>query len=97
VEGGNRSREIEWNACVQTQGRVREERLDVFGVSKGMWSRGSRSCHACGARGGTANRGQQQCDVGNTGARQHKVRRAAARQGSDAWDRREARGGTGLL
>jgi hypothetical protein len=69
----------------------------VFGVSKGMWSRESRSCHAGGARGGTAKRGQQQCDVGNAGARQHKVGRAAAQQGSDAWDRREARGGAGLL
>jgi hypothetical protein len=36
VEGGDRSREIEWNACVQMQRRVCEERLDVFGVSKGM-------------------------------------------------------------
>jgi hypothetical protein len=34
--------------------------------------------------------------VGDTGARQHKVGRAAARQGSDAWDHREAGGGTGV-
>jgi hypothetical protein len=89
VEGGDRSREIEWNACVQTQGRVRKEHLDVFGVSKGMWSHGSRSCHAGSARGSTAERGQQQCDVGNAGASQHRVGRAAARQGSDAWDHRK--------
>jgi hypothetical protein len=35
--------------------------------------------------------------MGNAGARQHKVGRAAARQGSDAWDRREAGGGTDRL
>jgi hypothetical protein len=35
--------------------------------------------------------------VGNAGARQHKVGRAAARQESDAWDRREAGGGTDHL
>jgi hypothetical protein len=35
--------------------------------------------------------------VGNAGARQHKVGRAAARQGSDAWDRREVGGGTDRL
>jgi hypothetical protein len=34
---------------------------------------------------------------GDAGARKHKVRRAAARQGSDAWDRREAGGGTDRL
>jgi hypothetical protein len=59
----------------------------VLGVLKELWSRGIRSCHAGGARGGTAKLGQQQCDVGNAGVRQHKVGRAAARQRSDAWDR----------
>jgi hypothetical protein len=66
----------------------------VLGVLKEMWSRGNRSWHAGGARGGTTKLGQQQCDVGNAGARQHKVERAAARQGIDAWNRREAGGGT---
>jgi hypothetical protein len=69
----------------------------VLGVSKEMWLHGNRSWHAGGTRGGTAKLGQQQCDVGNAGARQHKVGRAAARQGSDAWDRREAGGGTDHL
>jgi hypothetical protein len=69
----------------------------VLGVSKEMWSLRNRSWHAGGARGGTAKLGQQQCDVGNAGARQHKVGRAATRQGSDAWDHREAGGGTDCL
>jgi hypothetical protein len=34
--------------------------------------------------------------VGDAGARQHKVGRAAARQGSDTWDRREVGGGAGV-
>jgi hypothetical protein len=62
-----------------------------------MGLHGSRSWHTGGTRGGTAKRGQQQCDVGNAGARQQKVGRAAVRQVSDAWDCREARGGAGLL
>jgi hypothetical protein len=34
--------------------------------------------------------------LGDAGARHHKVGRAAARQGSDAWDRREVGGGAGV-
>jgi hypothetical protein len=57
----------------------------------------NRSWHAGGARGGTAKLGQQHFNVGNAGAREHKVGRAAARQGSDAWNHREAGGGTDRL
>jgi hypothetical protein len=44
-----------------------------------------------------AELGQRQCDMEDAMAGQHGVGRAAARQGVDAWDRREARGGAGLL
>jgi hypothetical protein len=69
----------------------------VLQVSKEMSSYGNRGWHTGGTCGGTAKLRQQQCDVGNAGARQHKVGRAAARQGIDAWDRREVGGGTDHL
>jgi hypothetical protein len=72
VEGGDRSREIEWKACVQMQGLVREEHLDVFGVSKGTWSCGSTSCHAGGARG---------CNAGGSNATWE--RRGETKQGRE--------------
>jgi hypothetical protein len=43
-----------------------------------------------------AELGQRQCDVEDARAGQHGVGRAAARQGSDAWNRREAGGGAGV-
>jgi hypothetical protein len=78
---------------------------------KNECARGSRMCSGSRTRRGRAEAGagtlaarmaiaaelvQRQCDVGNAGARQHKVGRAAAGPGSDAWNRREARGGAGV-
>jgi hypothetical protein len=78
---------------------------------KNECARGSRMCSGSRTRRGRAEAGagtsaacmatavelgQRQCDVGNAGTRQHKVGRAAARPGSDAWDRWEAGGGAGV-
>jgi hypothetical protein len=49
--------ETERNECVQMQERVRKELQDVLGVSKKMWSRGSRSWHAGDARGSSGGGG----------------------------------------
>jgi hypothetical protein len=70
-------------------GHVLEKLEEVLRVQKRMWLRPSTSWRTCNARGGTAKLGERQCDVEDAWARQHKVGRAAARQGSDAWDRRK--------
>jgi hypothetical protein len=62
----------------------------MLGSRRGMCPCASRSWRLDGARGDHGEARAEEMRRGGHGARQHKVGRAAARQVSDAWARREA-------